>query len=118
MLTTLCWTWILNADHQTAGLLSFGVLAPLHYAASKLSLLKTTEGFVNAGTESFVFTGRTDYIHSHPLEDWSADLLIIDLRVAMRWLVLLFLLEPFELVRKVQNGTDQRQHSLIVAARF
>jgi hypothetical protein len=37
----------LNADHRTAGLVIFGVLAPLHYAASKLSSLETTERFVN-----------------------------------------------------------------------
>jgi len=27
-------TWIFYADHQTAELVNFGVLAPLHYAAS------------------------------------------------------------------------------------
>src|SRR5271166_6841820 len=98
--------------------ISMCLCSPLHYAASKLSLLKTTEGFVDAGPQPFVFTCSTDYIHGHPLEGWSADLLIVDLRVVTRWLVLFFLSEPFNLVRQVQNGTDQRQHSLIVAARF
>jgi hypothetical protein len=89
-------------------------LAPLHYAASKLSSLKTTEGFIDAGTESFVFTGRADYIHSHALEDRSADLLITNLRVVTRWLVLFFLLKVFNPVRQVKHGTDQGQYALQV----
>jgi hypothetical protein len=113
----LCWNPDL-ACRPPDGKLYFEGTTPLQDAASKLDLLKATKGLVDAGTESSVFTRGTDYIHSHPLEGRSADLLIIDFRVVTRWLVLFFSLEPFDLVRQVKNGTDQRQHSLIIAARF
>ena len=36
-------TRILNADHRTAGFMSFGVLAPLHYADQQTCLFQASK---------------------------------------------------------------------------